>query len=78
MNIQTEKMNLIEWISKLEDPSVIYKIKQLKEDSSNSDEQPMQPTQTEIDSIKRGLSDFDNNNTHSHQKARNIYTKYLA
>ncbi len=30
MNIQTEKLNLIEWISKLNDASVIEKIKEIR------------------------------------------------
>jgi hypothetical protein len=78
MDIQDEKKNLIEWILKVEDPSVLYKIKQLKEDSLNQNKTTLPPNQGERDSIRRGLEDFDNNNTHSHQKARDIYAKYLA
>jgi len=77
MDIQDEKKNLIEWILKVEDPSVLYKIKQLKEDSLNQNKTTLPPNQGERDSIRRGLEDFDNNNTHSHQKARDIYAKYL-
>ncbi len=36
MNIQTAKLDLIEWISRLNDSSVIEKLRQLKEDYSNS------------------------------------------
>ena len=78
MDIQDEKKNLIEWILKVEDPSILYKIKQLKEDSLNQNKITSPPNQAERDSIRRGLEDFDNNNTHPHQKARDIYAKYLA
>lgn len=33
MNIQTAKLDLIEWISKLDDSSVIEKLEQLKEET---------------------------------------------
>jgi len=36
MNNQTEKLDLIEWISKLNDNSIINKLRQIKEDYSNS------------------------------------------
>jgi len=36
MNIQTEKLGLIEWISKLNDISIIEKLKSIKEDYSRS------------------------------------------
>jgi hypothetical protein len=36
MNIQTAKLDLIEWISTLNDSSVIEILRQLKEDYSNS------------------------------------------
>ena len=36
MNIQTEKLNLIEWISRLNDMSVIDKLKGIKDDYSKS------------------------------------------
>ncbi len=35
MDISTEKQNLIEWISQLEDESIIEDIKSFKENSSN-------------------------------------------
>ena len=36
MNIQTEKLDLIEWISKLNDTSIINRLRQIKEDYSTS------------------------------------------
>jgi hypothetical protein len=36
MNIQTEKLDLIEWISRLNDASIIDKLRIIKNDYSNS------------------------------------------
>ena len=77
MDIQTEKLDLIEWISKLEDASVINELMKIKEDYSNSKDWADSLKQEELASIKRGLNDFDNKNVHSHQTARRIYEKYL-
>lgn len=77
MNIQTEKLDLIEWISKLNDNSIINKLKQVKEDYSKSKDWWDKLNQEEIDSINRGLKDFEEGRTHSHETARRIYGKYL-
>jgi len=35
-------------------------------------------TKKELESINRGLKDFDEGNIHSHETARKIYEKYLS
>lgn len=77
MNIQTEKLDLIEWISKLNDNSIIGKLRQIKEDYSKSKDWWDTLNQEEIESINRGLKDFEEGRTHSHDTARRIYEKYL-
>lgn len=77
MDIQTEKLDLIEWISKLEDSSVINELRKIKEDYSNSKDWADSLKHEELASIERGLKDFENQNVHSHQTARRIYEKYL-
>ena len=77
MDIQTEKLNLIEWISKLEDASLINELMKIKEDHLNSEDWANSLKQEELESIKRGLTDFENKNVHSHETARRIYEKYL-
>ena len=77
MNIQAEKLNLIEWISKLNDISVIEKLKKLKEDYSNSNDWWDALKKEELESINRGLKDFEEGRVHSHETARKIYEKYL-
>lgn len=77
MNIQTEKLDLIEWISKLNDNSMIDKLRQIKEDYSKSQDWWDTLKQEEIASINRGLKDFEEGRTHAHDTARKIYEKYL-
>jgi hypothetical protein len=77
MNIQTEKLNLIEWISKLNDISIIDRLKRIKEDYSNSKDWTDTLKNEEIESINRGLKDFEEGRTHSHDTARKVYERYL-
>lgn len=77
MNIQTEKLNLIEWISRLNDNSVIDKLRQIKADYIKSGDCWDDIQQEEIESIERGLKDFDEGRVHSHATARKLYEKYL-
>lgn len=77
MNIQTEKLNLIEWISSLKDVSMIYKLKSWKEDYYKSKDWTDALKKDKIESIKRGLKDFEEGKVNSHDKARKIYEKYL-
>ncbi|HZK07927.1 MAG TPA: hypothetical protein VFC92_06965 [Bacteroidales bacterium] len=77
MNIQTAKLDLIEWISRLNDSSVIEKLRQLKEDASKSKDWRDEMKQEEIESINKGLKDFEEGRTHPHEAARKIYEKYL-
>jgi hypothetical protein len=77
MNIQLEKLDLIEWISKLNDTIIIDKLRELKDDYSNSKDWWDTLKKEEMDSINRGLKDFEEGRTHSHNTARKVYKKYL-
>jgi hypothetical protein len=77
MNIQTEKLDLIEWISKLNDTIIIGKLRELKDDYSKSKDWWDTLKKEEIESINRGLKDFEEGRTHSHDTARKVYEKYL-
>jgi len=77
MNIHAEKLDLIEWISRLNDNSIIDKLRQIKEDYSKSKDWWDTLKKEEIESINRGLKDFDEGRIHSHDTARKIYEKYL-
>ncbi|MCD4679124.1 MAG: hypothetical protein K8S00_01935 [Bacteroidales bacterium] len=77
MNIQTEKLNLIEWISRLNDTSLLEKLRKIKDDYSKSTDWWDTLKIEEIESINRGLKDFEEGRVHSHETAREIYEKYL-
>lgn len=77
MNLQTEKLDLIQWISRLNDTSVIVTLKQVKEDYSKSQDWWDTLENEEIESINRGLKDFEDGRIHSHDTARKVYEKYL-
>ena len=77
MNSQTEKLGLIEWISKLNDISIIEKIRSIKEDYSKSKDWWDTLNKEEIESIDRGLKDLEDGKIHSHETARKVYEKYL-
>jgi hypothetical protein len=77
MNIQTEKLGLIEWIARLNDSSVIEKIKQIHDDYSKSVDWWDEISNNEKESIERGLKDISEDKVHSHQTAKKIYEKYL-
>lgn len=77
MNIQTEKLDLIEWISRLDDTTVINRLRKFKEDYSQSKDWWDTLKKEEIESIHRGLKDFEEGRIHSHDTARKIYEKYL-
>ena len=77
MNIQSEKLSLIEWISRLNDNSIIERLHEIKEDYSKSDDWWDSLKKEELESINRGLKDLDEGRIHSNETARKIYEKYL-
>jgi hypothetical protein len=77
MNIQAEKLGLIEWIARLNDSSVIEKIKRIHDDYSKSADWWDEISIAEKESIDRGLMDISNGKVHSHETAKKIYEKYL-
>ncbi|MCG8320488.1 MAG: hypothetical protein MI921_13365 [Cytophagales bacterium] len=77
MNISAEKLSLIEWITKLNDSSVIEKLRSIKDEYSASKDWWDLLEKEELASIKRGLKDIEEGKVHSHETARNIYGKYL-
>ena len=75
LKIQNQKMELIQWISTVEDSSVIEKImalrKQENRDWYNS------ASKEEQTAIEIGLKEFEEGKTSPHSKARNLYEKWL-
>ena len=77
MNIQTEKLDLIQWISNLNDKSIIEKLRDIKNSYTHSKDWWGELKEEELESIKRGLKDLDEGKVHSHDTARKLYGKYL-
>lgn len=77
MSIQTEKLDLIKWISMLNDTSVINQLRQIKDDYSKSKDWWEILDKEEVESINRGLKDLEEGRIHPHDEVRKIYEKYL-
>jgi len=73
MNIQSEKLKLIEWITRVQDNTIIEKLLRVKEESDWWDEISM----GEKESIEKGLKDIKEGRTHQHSSAKKLYEKYL-
>lgn len=75
LNKQNIKLELIEWISTIEDSNIIEKIMNLKikenKDWWNS------ISENEKQSIENGLNDADSGKLNPHSSARELYDKWL-
>jgi predicted transcriptional regulator len=77
MNIQAEKLGLIEWIAKINDSSIIKKLQRIHDEYSKTSDWWDEISIEERESIKRGLKDIEEGRVHSHETAKSIYEKYL-
>jgi predicted transcriptional regulator len=77
MSIQSEKLDLIEWISKLNDTSVIEKLRAIKANYTKSEDWYADLNSEELASIEQGLKDIEEGRLKSHDSAREIFGKYL-
>ncbi|WP_299205360.1 hypothetical protein [Brumimicrobium sp.] len=75
MNIQNAKIELIQWLTTLEDGDLIQKIIELRRSETKdwSDEL----SDPEKKSIELGLSDADNGKLKPNSEAKKIYGKWL-
>ena len=70
-----EKLDLIQWISTVDDSAVIDRIRKIREEESGdwwnfiSDE--------ERESIEKGIADADNGDVVQHSEVRKLYEKWL-
>ena len=74
-NLQERKLELIQWLSVIEDPSLLDRLFELKEDTTQ--DWWDQVSAEEKTSISKGLEDADSGNLKSHSEARAIYEKWL-
>ncbi len=73
IGLQDAKIDLINWITTLEDKTVIDKIMALKED----DDWWLKLNESEKESINKGILDADAKKLNSNDKAKDIYGKWL-
>ena len=75
INIQNSKIELIQWLTTLEDTTVIQKIIDLRKNESN--EWWNNISDTEKESIKKGISEAEEGKLNTQSEAQNIYKKWL-
>ena len=74
-DIQNIKIELIQWLTTLDDNSLIQKILDLKK--SQTTDWWSELTEEEKTSIEKGISDAEKGKLNSHLEARKIYEKWL-
>ena len=75
MSIDSKKLVLIEWISRINDFAVIDKLIELKEKEIDSDNFLI--SRNEQNSIDLGIEDANNGKLTAHSEAKKIYEKWL-
>ena len=68
MNIQSEKDQLIQQITELQDSSVIKKVREFLSKETKNDDWFNSLSSSEKESIKKGLQDLENGNIVSHKE----------
>lgn len=78
MDIKSEKQNLIDWISSLEDEEVIETIKDFKESYFSKKDWWNEISEEEKNSIDRGLKDAEEGRLISYEQFKNKYKKWIS
>lgn len=76
MNLDSEKLKIINWIASLTDESIIQKLKLLREQEKNTDWWD-EISEEEKASIQRGLEDVKAGRVVPHEEVRKKYEQYL-
>ena len=74
-SIQNMKIELIQWLTTLDDKSLIQKVIDLRKAHTN--DWWTEISEEEKVSIKKGIVDADNGKLNSHSEARKIYEKWI-
>ena len=75
LNIQSKKLELIQWLSTIEDLSVLNKIIDLKKQENKDWWNSI--SENEKQSVEKGLQDAEAGKLNSHSKAKQLYDKWL-
>ena len=74
-NLSNSKVELIQWLASLEDETIISDLLALR--NKLDSDWWSKISDSEKASIKKGLSDMDNNNTISNSEVKKLYEKWL-
>ena len=75
LNIQSKKLELIQWLSTVDDLSVLNKIIDLKKQENRDWWNSI--SENERQSVEIGLQDAEVGKLNSHSKAKQLYDKWL-
>ena len=75
LNLQNKKLELIQWLSTIEDSTIIEKIMDLRKKESKDWWNSI--SESEKESIEKGLQDADAGKLNPHSNARKLYEKWL-
>jgi len=75
LNIQNKKLELIQWLSTIEDLSILEKIMDVRKQESKDWYNSI--SDSEKQSIEKGLEDAEAGKLNPHSTARKLYEKWL-
>jgi len=75
LNIQNKKLELIQWLSTIEDSTIIEKIMDLRKKESKDWWNSI--SENEKESLEQGLKEADSGKLNPHSNARKLYEKWL-
>jgi hypothetical protein len=75
LNILNKKLELIQWLSTIEDSTIIEKIMDLRKKESKDWWNSI--SESEKESIQKGILDADDGKLNPHSNARKLYEKWL-
>ncbi|HTO17459.1 MAG TPA: hypothetical protein VLZ83_16960 [Edaphocola sp.] len=75
VSLENKKIELIQWLSTLNDKTLIDKLMKLREQEKTDWWNEI--SAKEKDSIEKGIQDADNGKLTSHSKVKDIYEKWL-
>ena len=74
-HLEKEKINLIQWVTTLEDPDMIQKLIDLRQNESK--DWWYEISEAERKSINKGIAEADKEVLKPHSEAKKIYKKWL-
>ena len=75
LNIQNKKLELIQWLSTIEDSAIIEKIMDLRKRENKDWWNSI--SENEKNSVEQGLIDAESGKLNSHSNAKKLYEKWL-